>query len=56
MSRTKRIAVTLLIVAAGSVGLVGVASADDYNNSVDVAGLHLGGVVHTVVHVVNGLL
>jgi hypothetical protein len=56
MSRTKRLAVTLLIVAAGSAGLVGVASADDYNSSVDVAGLHLGGVVASVVDVVNGVL
>jgi hypothetical protein len=56
MSRTKRLAVTLLIVAAGSVGLVGVASADDYNNSVDVAGLHLGGIAASMVDVVNSLL
>jgi len=57
MSRTKRLAITLTIVAAGSLGLVGVANASDYSHhQVDVAGLNVGGLVHGVLHLVGDVL
>lgn len=56
MSRTKRVAITVAVVAAGTLGLAGMANASDYNEShVDVAGVDVGGVAHTVGDVTHDL-
>ncbi|HEX4253211.1 MAG TPA: hypothetical protein VH008_35440 [Pseudonocardia sp.] len=58
MSRSKRVAIAAVVVVAGSLFASGVASASDYtdHDHVDVAGLNVGGLVHTVLHIVGDVL
>lgn len=58
MSRSKRVAIAAVVVVAGSLFASGVASASDYtdHDHVDVAGLNVGGLVHTVLHTVGDVV
>lgn len=48
MSRTKKIGITVVVVAAAVLGLAGVANASDYDSHVQVAGVDAGDVAHAV--------
>lgn len=58
MSLTKRVVAIATIVAASTVGAVGVANAAEPGggSSVDAGGLHLGGVVGDLLDLIHGLL